>query len=146
MLDELPDVIRSMLCGSNNATDHELVQHLCLFFRRFPKLLMDVISETISKDAEMRKVFFSNLVDVDALKRGVLLQNVQLKYGGKIPNSRWQLKFSPILQGTVSFTFECSRRNIMLPFFNCHLLFVSFTETIDEQSHRCSNFFDATPK
>ena len=105
MLDAVPVVLNSMLGASTSLASDELVKYLCLFFRRFPKMLMDVMTETIRQDPQMRKVFFSRLVDVHQLERGMLMQNVQLKFGGKIPDKRWKLKFSPILQASVQYCF-----------------------------------------
>ena len=101
--DQVPDLLRSMLCGSSDANELQLAKHMCVVFRRYPQLLMSIINETIRQDPDMRKVFFSALVDIGQLERGLMLQNVQLKYGGKIPDRRWKLKFSPVLQSTVSF-------------------------------------------
>jgi len=101
LLDIIPEVLSSMLGGNRNISRDELIRHLSSYFRRNAKLLVDIIGDTIAQDPTMRKVIFSSLVDVHAIERGLLLQNVQLKYGGRIPNKRWKLKFSPVLQATV---------------------------------------------
>lgn len=101
MLDAVPGVVATMICGSSNHSREDIIKSFATVFRRFPKILMDVIRTLVEDDARMKKVFLSALVDINEVERAFLLQNVQLKYGGKVPNKRWILKMSPVLRATV---------------------------------------------
>ena len=103
-MDTVTDLLHIFFVGKAVESAEEqavFVNNFAAYFRREPHLLQCILRDTIEADPRMRKVFFSALVDNGRVQDALLKQSVALKYGGKIPDSRWKLQFSPILQYTV---------------------------------------------
>lgn len=123
VLDLVKPTLKTILCGQSNWSDSNsekstnggedehmdsdadsaahFTHRLSQFFCREPMLLQSVLKHIVKEKPKARKVFFHGLFDVRAIEEGILHQNVALKNGGKIPDKRWTLKFSPIFQHSV---------------------------------------------
>lgn len=94
------------MIGKNveNEQDRELlVNALASWFKREPHWLQLTLRKLIDQDPDMRKILFSIMVDVPQVHQIFTEQNLCLKYGGRIPDKRWRMQFSPILQRSVEF-------------------------------------------
>lgn len=96
--------MQTLLVGGKPRTDksyHSFVQQMCAYYRRQPKLLPDILAETIKLQPDLHRILARGLFDLKRVEQAFDNQNVQLKYGGRVPCARWQKQFSPILQETV---------------------------------------------
>lgn len=100
MNDDLNDDNSNDDANKKSRTSH-FVHKLSEFFCTEPRLLKDVVEHTVEEKPKMRNVLFNAMFDVPKLEQACLQQMVALKHGGKIPDRRWKLKFSPIFQNAV---------------------------------------------
>lgn len=85
-----------------------------IFFRREPKLLIDILKRTVHRFQDLRSAILNTTMDITEVEKAWQKQCMLLKYGGRIPDMRWKMKFSPILQETV-----CVRHVLLIVHLMC---------------------------
>lgn len=109
----LPSNTEHVCASPRQQLNTVLLRHICLlltdvsrlsvFFRRQPKLLVDLLQDTVDQKSALRPVLLNALMDVEAIEQAMVTQYVLLKHGGRVSDSRWTQKFSPVIQETVRF-------------------------------------------